>query len=357
MRRPYRFVGSIALVSALSLAGCGGSGTQTPSGSTDGAAGAQGSATAIATTSGQPAELNPGDVVTVGGKYGELKLTVDGFELNDTIRDRYGNDEVGADNTIGILYLTVENVSYDDSYNPGYVSLDSEVYLQDPDGVTLNPLSSGFGIGQYASAPGAFFYCAKGQKVRVAVEYVVPKNVESVVLVAQDAKVTIPSASFSVPSGSSALAGGSDFVKDKSTANVGEQITVSTDKGDCIVTVDGFDASARIRDGYVDSEPMSDDQTIGILKLTVQNVSYHDKYNDGFVLLDQDVFVLDGLGIVLPRESSTLDYGQYEGGALSYQIATGQTKRVAAFFVIDSSEDAMTVVVGDSVVTVPVAVA
>ena len=102
-----------------------------------------------------------------------------------------GWNELAEGDVGGILLLLVENVSYEDQYNEGFVSFSPDVYVKDSSGITLSPLGSGTNYGQYASASGAYAQLPVGQKSRFAVLYDVSPAMDAVTVVAGDTAVDV----------------------------------------------------------------------------------------------------------------------------------------------------------------------
>lgn len=131
-----------------------------------------------------------GDAVDAKTKSGDLRLTVEGFETSEELRQQEATyNRVADGETIGVLKLLVENVSYDDG--SGFVQLDSALRVTDPDGVTMTPMSSAWPYGQYEAAAGAVIECAVGETKRVAVQYLMDTSTEGVTIVISSPKTEV----------------------------------------------------------------------------------------------------------------------------------------------------------------------
>lgn len=143
---------------------------------------------------GEPEERSAdvGEEVDVSTKHGDLRVTVDGFETSEALREQEATfSEIPDGETIGVLMALVENVSYDDRYNPGHVGLNGCMRVTDPDGVTISPMGMASPYGQYAPAAGAFFACVVGERVRVAVWYRMDASIEEVSVVFDSPRTTV----------------------------------------------------------------------------------------------------------------------------------------------------------------------
>ena len=129
----------------------------------------------------EPVQAAPGDAVSASTKYGDVTVTVDAFSIDSKTTEserEYGS--LGDGLAYGVLTLVLENDSYSDPYNEGFVDLGNAFRLEDADGVTIGESSSGWDFGQYSAAAGAFARCAVGQTVRIAISYVVDETIETV---------------------------------------------------------------------------------------------------------------------------------------------------------------------------------
>ena len=139
---------------------------------------------------------NIDEEVSAATKYGDLKITVKGFETSDDIRGlytgEYSTDKVSDTQTVGALLLLLENVSYKDQYNPDDIDLQQAITVKDADGISLSPLNSASDYGQYKAAAGAFLSCKVGEKKRAAVYYIVEKSMETATVMIGKTKVACP---------------------------------------------------------------------------------------------------------------------------------------------------------------------
>lgn len=144
----------------------------------------------------EPTEANNktakvGETIPVTTKYGDLEITVNGFEISDYMTDQFARyDQVKDGLNVGLLLLTVKNVSY--QYNDDYVSLSTDVYVNDGNGVSMTPMSSSLDYGEYKGAAGAYFECREGQSVYVAVLYQLDPSTTEVVANIGGTQVTVP---------------------------------------------------------------------------------------------------------------------------------------------------------------------
>jgi hypothetical protein len=133
-----------------------------------------------------PADASVGDELDVSTKSGDVRVTVDGFEMSQSLTKEFQDyTQIDADHACGVLMLTLENVSYESkslvSNELGdCVDLNDVLRVKDGDGVSLDPMSTGDDYGDYESSAGGIIDCAKGEKVRVAVCYSVNPSLASV---------------------------------------------------------------------------------------------------------------------------------------------------------------------------------
>lgn len=144
----------------------------------------------------QEKTANIDEEVSATTKYGDIKITVKGFETSDDIRERYtgeySTDKVSDTQTVGALLMLLENVSYKDQYNPDDIDLQQAMTVKDADGISLSPLNSAADYGQYEAAAGAFLSCKVGEKKRAAVYYIVEKSMETATVMIGKTKVACP---------------------------------------------------------------------------------------------------------------------------------------------------------------------
>lgn len=308
--------------------------------------------------SNNPQNVSLGDEIEVSTAEGNYNLTVDGFNVYDPSKDeinKYGSSE--DKQPLGILFLTVQNVSYNSPNGDDSIALGSDVYVTDPDDVTLNISDGAFQVGKYDAAAGGYATQVKqGQTKRVAIFILIDLPLEEVTVHAGNSVVTIDSSSFGEPTNEKSTLTSSEN-SDLQSANLGDSIAVSTDKGDYNVVVNGFSTSKKMTEEKAKQGDLSDGEATGLLLLTVENVSYNDADISDSIELEPDVSVVDSEGVTLHAENWSLDYGKYDGAAGGYvlNVKQGQTKRVAVFYSVDASETTVDIVVGNSIIrAVPV---
>lgn len=185
-------LGTIAALT-LTLAACGGS-------SASGAGNSTGSAETVSDESKEatpekkeePTPANIGDEISVSTEYGDLKVTVEGLDRSKSLYDTINYDgSVPAGQSIYALRLIVKNVSYNDSYNKGFVDLNNALRLEDADGITVNPMSSAYEYGEYSLFAGAFGELAEGQTVRAVIEYQSSADLSNATVLVGDSAVSV----------------------------------------------------------------------------------------------------------------------------------------------------------------------
>lgn len=120
--------------------------------------------------------ISAGETVTANTELGEVTITINALKKSDW-KERA--DEEG-DFFIGIMECIVENKSYSDPYNEGYVLLDNFVGVFDMDDIQKDTYSSSYDYKDFVSAAGGFFELAKGNKAKVAIPYSLSGNTEKV---------------------------------------------------------------------------------------------------------------------------------------------------------------------------------
>ena len=138
-------------------------------------------------------------------------------------------------------------------------------------------------------------------------------------------------------------------------ASIGDTIDVSTDYGDIAVTIDGFVFDDAMASSFAEYGQMQEGRTVGLLQMTVENVSFdYDDY-DGIPLSDF-VYAEDSSGVAMTVMSSAINNGnEYQpiaGGYYSCQ--QGKTMRVAIPYVANPEMTEVTAVVGDYEVPVQI---
>lgn len=134
-----------------------------------------------------------GDEIVIDSVYGEVKVTVDGFELSEGMRARYARGtNIRDSRTIGVLLLKIENVSYSNPYGDNYISLNGIMRLKDGDGITLTEMSSTYEYGEYKGAGGPHFDLPKGDTGKFAMFYIVSRDTDTVTLAIGDVTIPVP---------------------------------------------------------------------------------------------------------------------------------------------------------------------
>ena len=134
-----------------------------------------------------------GEAIPVSTDYGDLNVTIDGFMRSASVSERERErGDLPDGMSMCILTMLVENVSYDSSHGSDSVFLDGYIYVNDPDGITINAEGSAGDYGQYEAAPGYAFGCNIGQKKRIAVPFVVSDTVNEVTVVTDSHEIVVP---------------------------------------------------------------------------------------------------------------------------------------------------------------------
>ena len=134
-----------------------------------------------------------GESISLTSDYGDMNITVDGFEISDEMTDQFSQyGDVSEGNKVGLLLLVVENVSYSDPYNDG-ILLDPTVYVNDEEGISLTVMNSSLDYGEYMGAAGGFVPGVnEGQSKRVAILYQVDPEMENAEVHVADTVVDCP---------------------------------------------------------------------------------------------------------------------------------------------------------------------
>lgn len=119
----------------------------------------------------KPLEL--GDQVNIATDNGEVNFSID--ETSWTGWEEY-EDSLKEGQDILLLNCVVENISYYDEDNQGYVSADDFITVEDDEGFRIEPYDSAWGGGEYDPAAGAFFELETGQKAKVGLPYLLSKD-------------------------------------------------------------------------------------------------------------------------------------------------------------------------------------
>ena len=179
-----------AMVGVLALAGCSSQPDSDPT--TD-----QDDVQQVETTSGVSDDAEPEartaavgeEIVYESNNGGNFVVTANGLESSAeaTRASNMGGDGNGYLDCY--LLLTIENESVDTEDEP-YNRL-ARMWLEDADGVTIEPSSSGFSYGEYAAAPSATFSIMPGQTVRAAVPYLLPEGGTDYTLIVDGVRVPL----------------------------------------------------------------------------------------------------------------------------------------------------------------------
>lgn len=109
-----------------------------------------------------PNLISSNELVEVNTEYGKVKVQIMGFDVLTN----------PADEKELVLYCGVENISYYDEYNEGFVSLDNFIGVYDSNGYLIQPKGEAYGyIEGYKELAGAFAELKKGNKSKFAVIY------------------------------------------------------------------------------------------------------------------------------------------------------------------------------------------
>ena len=113
-----------------------------------------------------------GEVTVANGK---LNIQVDGFKR--TGWEQY-DDGLEAGNYIGAIECTVQNISYEDKYNPDVIIPENVMVIMDDEYVTKEPISSAWSqIDEYnISAGGLIDNVPNGAKVKAGIPCVFSEN-------------------------------------------------------------------------------------------------------------------------------------------------------------------------------------
>lgn len=138
-------------------------------------------------------------------------------------------------------------------------------------------------------------------------------------------------------------------------AKVGDEVTVSSKNGDLIITVIGVETSEKLRDRFSRSGHVPDGKTVGLLLLTVENVSYNQEGTDR-IELDPNVTLVDpATGVTLTPMGTGTSYEDYQdatGGGT--RLPVGQKRKVSVPYVVDSSMTKASVHADNTIIDVDV---
>lgn len=194
-----RFTGLIAAsLVALALTGCSSTSVAPLSDGTGdlGGAVADEFANMLSTLDVRP-EVKPGTEVTIESDSGEYTVIVERFVDSE---DMNTNDVMAIDRMegyrIGLLLMTVKNVSYDNpllnwSGEERFIDMSPDVHVEDDNGVTMTTMGSSTDYGPYKGAAGGFLHCEEGQAIKTALFCQVPDGTDSAIAVVGNVKVNL----------------------------------------------------------------------------------------------------------------------------------------------------------------------
>jgi hypothetical protein len=126
-----------------------------------------------------PEMIKSNERVRVNSKYGMLDVLVEGVEESNEWTE-YADDEIQKNERFALLKLQIKNISYSDKENPGYVSFEDLIPVQNLDGVQYSAFSATWDYGGYAGAAGAYVELSKGRTKKVVTGYPIEKDVKYV---------------------------------------------------------------------------------------------------------------------------------------------------------------------------------
>lgn len=137
-----------------------------------------------------------GDEIQVQTKYGDLNVTVEGFETDQATTEQYreyGDTWFDKDGTFCALTMTVENVSYEnnDVTPADTLPLGNYVAALD-DGAEMEPLNTGNAYGTYTNALNGYLNdFPTGKKAKVALTYCLTDVPSQITAKVGDTEVTM----------------------------------------------------------------------------------------------------------------------------------------------------------------------
>ena len=121
-----------------------------------------------------------GEMVGVSNEYGEVSIAIDGFEIDkeamNLIKEGYGIEDLEKNQEIGVLKYILKNKSYYDEYNENFVTVDSFIQVYDKNNFIIEASSTADDYKGYSAAAGAFAEVRKGQKKKLATEYIIDND-------------------------------------------------------------------------------------------------------------------------------------------------------------------------------------
>ena len=124
--------------------------------------------------------ISIGEMINVSNKYGEVSIAIDGFEIDQAsmnlIKEGYGFEDLEKNQEIGILKYILKNKSYYDEYNENFVTVDSFIQIYDKNNFAIEASSTAGDYKGYSPAAGAFAEVPKGQKKKLATEYIIDND-------------------------------------------------------------------------------------------------------------------------------------------------------------------------------------
>lgn len=121
---------------------------------------------------------------------GTFVITVDGFERSQESTDWAKEfDSIDEGYAEYYLLLTIQNV--DVAVDPSQPSGFGRIWIEDADGVTVNPASVGFSYGEYGNAADFTFFISEGQTIKIDVPYQLIDGSDGYTLVVDGTRVPL----------------------------------------------------------------------------------------------------------------------------------------------------------------------
>ena len=92
------------------------------------------------------------------------------------IKEGYGIEDLEKNQEIGVLKYILKNKSYYDEYNENFVTVDSFIQVYDKNNFIIEASSTADDYKGYSAAAGAFAEVRKGQKKKLATEYIIDND-------------------------------------------------------------------------------------------------------------------------------------------------------------------------------------
>lgn len=120
--------------------------------------------------------------ISLETEFGEVVVTIEDVVKSDEWTEYAMGSAIQDSQYVAILKTVIENKSFNDGYNPGFVSMDFFLNLTDASYTTISPLSVAWEYGGYESVAGSFLEVREGQKKKVAVGYGMDNNAKEVIV-------------------------------------------------------------------------------------------------------------------------------------------------------------------------------